>query len=61
MDVWQKGYNEHRITDSRDYAQHVTYINENPTETHLSADYPFTSAKMPHLVDPAPSHLTTPG
>jgi len=57
MDVWQKGHNEHRITDPADYAQHVTYIHENPTEARLPADYPFTSAKLTHLVDPSPTHL----
>lgn len=61
LDVWQKGYNEHRITDASDYAQHVIYIHENPMEAHLGAEYPFTSAKMPHLVDPAPHHLTPQG
>jgi len=61
MDVWQKSYNEHRIVDSNDYAQHVSYIHENPARKRLAADYPFTSAKLPHLVDPTPAHLKTPG
>jgi putative transposase len=60
LDVWQKGYNEHRITDANDYAQHAIYIHENPTRARLPAGYPFTSAMMHHLVDPPPSHLTTP-
>jgi putative transposase len=57
LDVWQKSYNEHRITDHADYAQHVTYIHENPIRAHLAPDYPFTSARLPHLIDPAPPHL----
>lgn len=61
MDVWQKGYNEHRIKDAGDYDHHVTYIHENPAEAHLPESYPFTSAKMPHLVDLGPVHLTTRG
>jgi putative transposase len=57
MDVWQAGHNEHRITDAADFAGHVTYTHENPAEAHLANDYPFTSARLPHLVDPAPEHL----
>lgn len=25
-EVWQKGYNEHRVRDAEDYAKHVEYI-----------------------------------
>jgi putative transposase len=57
LDVWQKSYNEHRITDPTDYAQHITYIHENPANAHLPEDYPFTSLKLPHLIDPAPPHF----
>jgi putative transposase len=61
LDVWQKGYNEHRIADAKDYAHHVIYIHENPAEAHMPVDYPFTSAKLPNLIDAAPSHLAIPG
>jgi len=29
-EVWQKGYNEHRMEDADDYAHHVDYIWMNP-------------------------------
>ena len=61
LDVWQKGYNEHRVTDVNDFAQHVIYVHQNPMEAHLAEDYPFTSAKLSHLADPAPPHLTARG
>ena len=28
--IWQEGYNEHRVKDVRDYREHVRYIHNNP-------------------------------
>lgn len=58
--VWQDSYNEQRIKDANDYAQHRTYIEENPIRASLAAhaeSYPFSSATQPSAIDPAPLHL----
>jgi len=58
--VWQDSYNEQRIKDANDYAQHRTYIEENPMRASLAArpeSYPFSSASQPSAIDPAPPHL----
>jgi putative transposase len=31
-EIWQKGYNEHRIRDADEYAKHVEYLWMNPVE-----------------------------
>lgn len=59
--VWQESYNEQRIKDAEDYAQHRTYIEENPVRARLAPlreTYPFSSASQPQAIDPAPPHLT---
>src|SRR5579864_9586334 len=32
MEVWQKGFSDHRIRDADDYRLHVTYMHENPVK-----------------------------
>jgi REP-associated tyrosine transposase len=47
MEVWQKGFQDHRIRDAGDYAEHVRYIHENPVRKHLcelATEYAFSSA-----------------
>ena len=61
-EVWQKGYNEHRIKDADDYAQHVEYIWMNPVKAGIverPEDYVYSSAQLRSEVDPAPRHLQT--
>jgi putative transposase len=56
-EIWQKGYNEHRIADADDYAKHVQYIWMNPVEAHLAErpeEYPYSSARLKEDVDAAP-------
>ena len=56
-EIWQKGYNEHRIKDADEYAQHVEYIWMNPVKAGLVErpdDYPYSSARWKADVDPAP-------
>jgi len=46
MEVWQKGFQDHRIRDAGDYDVHRTYILENPVTEHLcekAEEYPYTS------------------
>jgi REP-associated tyrosine transposase len=36
MEIWERGYVDHRIRDALDYARHVAYIRQNPVEAHLA-------------------------
>ncbi len=59
-EVWQAGYNEHRIKDAGDYAYHRRYIWENPVRAKLVAvasEYRWSSARPGSDVDPAPPGL----
>jgi len=56
-EVWQKGYNEHRIGDAAEYAQHVEYIWMNPVKAGLvekAEEYLYSSARLNTEVDPPP-------
>ena len=60
MEVWQKGFSDHRIRDAGDYLQHVAYIRQNPVRKHLcelAEQYPFGSAHGGIDVDPVPQGL----
>jgi putative transposase len=56
-EIWQKGYNEHRIRDADEYAKHVEYLWMNPVKAGLAEhpeEYPYSSARLKAEVDPAP-------
>ncbi len=56
-EIWQKGYNEHRISDAAEYAQHVEYVWMNPVKAGLvehPEEFPYSSARLKMEVDPAP-------
>jgi putative transposase len=61
-EVWQPGFPDHRIRDTRDYEIHRRYIFDNPvkkkyvSEAHL---YPYSSASGLFELDPAPQWLTS--
>ncbi|MEO8737404.1 MAG: transposase [Edaphobacter sp.] len=55
-DIWQKGFNEHRIRDMQDFQNQLLYIANNPARRQYS-DYPFIHTCFPHKIDPAPPHL----
>ncbi len=60
MDVWEGGFNEHRIRDAADYQGHVSYMDDNPVKRALAdtpAAYPYSSASGGHEVDAAPNHV----
>lgn len=62
FEIWQKGYNEHRIGDGDEYAQHVEYVWMNPVEAGLveqPEEYPYSSARLKAEVDPAPLQFQT--
>ena len=60
MEIWERGYIDHRIRDGNDYIQHVEYIHNNPVEKGLVAraeDYPYSSAHVGFDLDPCPQGL----
>ena len=60
MEVWQKGFQDHRIRDANDYALHVSYIRNNPVKEHLCdrpEAFPYSSAHSGFELDFAPQGL----
>ena len=60
MEVWQKGFTDHRIRDAADYGQHVAYIYGNPMAKRLCFDpveYPYSSASRIFELDDVPQRL----
>jgi putative transposase len=60
MEIWQKGFQDHRIRDASDYAVHVSYIHNNPVNDGLcqSADeFPYSSASPGFELDAVPQGL----
>jgi putative transposase len=61
LDVWERSYTNHRITDSGDYAAHLTYIHQNPIRANLVSHpnlYLHSSANPTHPADPPPTHFS---
>jgi putative transposase len=57
-EIWQRGFTDHRIRDSRDFLNHCNYIHQNPVEGKLLGDpreYRFCSAFPGFKLDPWPS------
>ncbi len=60
MEVWQKGFSDHRIRDANDYALHVSYIHQNPVKERFCErveEFPYSSAHPGFELDPAPQGL----
>jgi putative transposase len=60
MEVWQKGFQDHRIRDAGDFTQHIRYIHENPVRRHLcerAVKHPYSSAHPGFELDPVPQGL----
>ena len=60
MEIWQKGFSDHRIRDAGDYLRHVDYIRHNPVRKHLcerAEEYPYSSAAAGVQLDPVPQGL----
>ena len=60
MEVWQKGFSDHRIRDAGDYLVHVAYVRGNPVRKHLcdrQEDYLNSSANGRFHLDPIPQGL----
>jgi hypothetical protein len=60
LEVWQKGFPDHRICDASDYATHRVYVRQNPVRKGLSEraeDYPYSSAHGGFELDNEPQGL----
>lgn len=60
MEVWQKGFSDHRIRDAADYQLHAIYIRENPVKKGLceqASDYAYSSACPGFELDEVPQGL----
>ena len=60
MEVWQKGFSDHRIRDAEDYLRHVSYVRENPVRKHLcecTEEFAYSSAHSGFELDPVPQRL----
>ena len=60
MEVWQKGFSDHRIRDAADFEQHVNYIHSNPVRAGLCSrpdEYEYSSAHSGFTLDDIPQRL----
>ncbi len=60
MELWQKGFSDHRIRDANDYGIHVSYIHQNPVKERFcqnAVDFPYFSAHAGFELDPIPQGL----
>jgi putative transposase len=60
MEIWQRGFADHRIRDAEDYDKHLHYIHLNPVKRHLcasQAEYRYSSAYPGWKLDPVPQGL----
>jgi putative transposase len=60
MEVWQKGFSDHRVRDANDYRLHQIYIQQNPVRKNLcglAEEYPYSSACGQYELAPAPQGL----
>jgi putative transposase len=60
MEVWQKGFSDHRIRDASDYRLHVSYVRQNPVRKRLCErpeDYLYSSANARFELDEVPQGL----
>jgi putative transposase len=60
IEIWERGYIEHRIRDANDYSQHVEYIRQNPVKARVvsaAEDYPYCSAHGGVELDLCPQGL----
>ncbi|MCI0402426.1 MAG: transposase [Acidobacteria bacterium] len=60
LEIWQRGFTDHRIRDAGDYCHHREYIRLNPVRARLCLDpreYPYSSAGSDTVLDPVPQRL----
>jgi putative transposase len=60
LEVWQRGFSDHRIRDEEDYRIHAGYIHGNPVRKGLCqipAEYPYCSLAPRFEPDDVPQWL----
>jgi REP-associated tyrosine transposase len=60
LEIWQRGFTDHRIRDAEDYERHRLYIRENPVRARLvenQRNYPYSSAAPGFELDDVPQRL----
>jgi putative transposase len=60
MEIWRRGFADHRIRDAEEYDKHLHYIHLNPVKKHLCAnpvEYRYSSAYPGWKLDPIPQRL----
>ena len=60
MEIWQRGFSDHRIRDLQDFETHVGYIYRNPVGRKLvesAVEYPYCSAFPGGTKDDVPQWL----
>jgi putative transposase len=63
LEIWQRGFSDHRIRDAEDYDKHLRYIHLNPVKRHLCEmpnTFPYSSAFLGWKLDPIPQGLKPP-
>jgi putative transposase len=63
MEIWQRGFSDHRIRDLQDFDAHVGYIYRNPVGRKLvenAVEYPYGSAFPGSTKDEVPQWLKPP-
>jgi hypothetical protein len=63
LEIWRRGFADHRIRDVEDYEKHMHYIYLNPVKKDLCAspvDYRYSSAYPGWKLDPIPQWLKPP-
>jgi REP-associated tyrosine transposase len=65
MEIWQRGFSDHRIRDAQDFETHIGYVYRNPVGRKLvesATEYPYCSAfpgsgkdEVPQWLKPATS------
>jgi putative transposase len=63
LEIWRRGFADHRIRDYEDYDKHVHYTHLNPVKRGLSArpaEYRYSSAFPGWKLDPIPQWLKPP-
>jgi putative transposase len=60
MEIWQRGFADHRVRDAEDYDKHLHYIHLNPVKKHLcsvAAEFKYSSAYPGWKLDSIPRWL----
>jgi putative transposase len=60
MEVWQKGFSDHRVRDAADLDRHLNYIHSNPVRAGLCSrpdEYEYSSAHSGFALDEVPQRL----